>query len=61
MNSITHSSRVSASFWLGALIAVALGLMGCANTGSHTVIDPPTPPGLPNTPAVSVPNPPGVR
>jgi hypothetical protein len=36
-------------------------LAGCTSTGGSTTIQPPTPPGLPTAPAVTVPNPPGFR
>lgn len=46
---------------LGGAVAATLLLAACANTGSTstTVIQPPTPPGLPKAPAIRIPNPPG--
>lgn len=62
MNSQTRYSRGPVSLLQGAVVAaLLLAWAGCTSTGSSTVIDPPTPPGLPDTPEVEVPNPPGVK
>jgi hypothetical protein len=60
-------ARMNAKCWAGRIFAgalVAIGLFtGCAShpTRSSTVIQPPTPPGLPKPPALRVPNIPGAE
>lgn len=61
----TNALSLPKAFLIALLLSGSLaGAMftGCTTTGSgSTVIQPPTPPGLPTPPAVPVPNPPGVR
>jgi hypothetical protein len=40
-------------------LAVSVGWVGCSGSSSTTVIQPPTPPGLPKARAIRIPNPPG--
>ena len=67
-----HAARVYARMnpksSAGIIFCAALGAAviwgtGCSSTAtrSSTVIQPPTPPGLPKAPAIRVPNPPGVE
>jgi hypothetical protein len=63
MNSPVSFAVVRAFPGRGVLVATALILGACASTEPRTatVIQPPTPPGLPKAPALRIPNPPGVE
>jgi hypothetical protein len=63
MNNTKPLSTTKAFLVALTLSASLAGMMlaGCTSTGGSTTIQPPAPPGLPQAPAVTVPNPPGVR